>query len=296
MIWWLAATMALQTRTCVSINNDQILAADLARAIPEFSAVPAETKLGYAPAPGAKRVFRIDELHRIAVRYRIPLTVDRPACFVWQLERLSPNDVITAMKRSLDAPDARIDGLSLSSSLAPKGKLVFPRLGMTVSASYIMWRGYVQYARTRRFEICARAKITMPITRVVATAEIPAGKEIQAADLKIETIEGFSASNDLATRIEDVVNRAPLIRISAGSPVMRRNLVAPIEVNAGDTAQVKVKSGAAVLSFEARAERSGRDGEVIPLRNPSSGKVFRARVEGRGKVIVLTPPLEAQVN
>lgn len=288
--------MAVQTRTCVAINTDQIVAGDLAKAIPEFSAVPPETKLSYAPSPGARRVFRIDELHRIAVKYKIPFEPKRTACFEWQLAPISRGDAASAMRQSLNAPDARIEVVSLSSPMGPKGTLVFPRSGITAGPSHVIWRGYVQYDKTRRFDIYARVKITVAMTRVVAAVDIPSGREIRAEDVRLETVEGFSTANDAATDLREAVGRSPLVAIHAGSTILRRNLAAPMQVMAGDTAQVRVKSGAAVLSFEARAEKSGHDGDIIPLRNPASGKIFRARVEGHGKVIVMPAPVDSRVN
>jgi flagella basal body P-ring formation protein FlgA len=40
------------------------------------------------------------------------------------------------------------------------------------------------------------------------------------------------------------------------------------------------------LSLEATAESAGRKGESIVVRNPATGKSFRAVVEQKGKVIV----------
>ncbi len=44
---------------------------------------------------------------------------------------------------------------------------------------------------------------------------------------------------------------------------------------------VDVQSGFAHLQFDAVAESSANEGDVIELRNPSSGKTFRAKLELR---------------
>jgi flagella basal body P-ring formation protein FlgA len=54
---------------------------------------------------------------------------------------------------------------------------------------------------------------------------------------------------------------------------------------------VQVQSGAAVLTLEAEAQSDGRAGQVISLRNASSGKVFRARVTGKGHALLEFSPL-----
>jgi len=41
-----------------------------------------------------------------------------------------------------------------------------------------------------------------------------------------------------------------------------------------------------VLKLEAVAEAAGAAGQTIPVRNPGSGRVFKAKVEGKGMVSV----------
>jgi hypothetical protein len=62
--------------------------------------------------------------------------------------------------------------------------------------------------------------------------------------------------------------------------------VVELEVLRGAQVMVEVTSGAALVRFEADAESSGRTGESVLVRNPENGKLFQARVEGKGKVMV----------
>jgi len=55
------------------------------------------------------------------------------------------------------------------------------------------------------------------------------------------------------------------------------------EIERGDRIAVEVDSGAAHLAFEAKAESSGRCGELVLLRNPENGHMFQARVLEKGK-------------
>jgi len=48
-----------------------------------------------------------------------------------------------------------------------------------------------------------------------------------------------------------------------------------------------VISGAARLAFTGRAETPGRRGDVVTVRNPASKRTFPARVEAKGKVLVI---------
>jgi hypothetical protein len=58
------------------------------------------------------------------------------------------------------------------------------------------------------------------------------------------------------------------------------------EVERGDRVAVEVHSGAARLAFEAKAESSGRAGHSVLVRNPENDRLFQAKVEGKGKVLV----------
>ena len=51
---------------CLPIQDDRIYARDVAAAVPVFSNVAADFALGYAPAPGTRRVFKGEALERLA--------------------------------------------------------------------------------------------------------------------------------------------------------------------------------------------------------------------------------------
>ena len=51
---------------CLPVQDDRIYARDVAAAVPAFSGVAADFVLGYAPAPGTRRVFKGDALQKLA--------------------------------------------------------------------------------------------------------------------------------------------------------------------------------------------------------------------------------------
>ncbi len=291
-MWWLLLAMSMQP-TCTTIDGELILASDLARAIPEFAAAPPDKVVGYAPVPGSRRVIRIDELKRFARQLDVPVNPNREACFEWELAPVSRPDMAAVMRASLEAPDARIEILQISRSVTPRGTYVFPRAGLSRSSTDTLWRGYVAYGKGRRFDIWARVKIAMPLTRVVAVTTIKAGDAIGASQVRVETFEGFPGADAAARNLDEVMGRVARGMISAGRPVLLSQLSAPLDVKAGESVDVEVTSGRARLSLEGRAENSGRDGDTISVRNPKSGKAFRARVEGKGKVVVMVPSMAA---
>lgn len=290
MIWWMVLSMSMPS-TCTPIEADHIVAADLARAVPEFSAAPPAAEIGYAPAPGVRRVIRIDELRRLATRFNVRLTSEREVCFAWPLAPVSANDAAAAMKKSLGAPQANIQVVQLSNRAAPHGELVFPLPGLIPPADRrtgpALWRGYVSYAGSRRFDLWAKVKISAPTTRVVASSDIAAGRVIQAADVRLETIDDFPVWKQVARQLDEVVGHIAQRGIQKGRAVLRTEVSEPVAVSAGEIVHVDVESGRAHIKLDALAESSGRTGDMIRLRNPRSGKYFRARVEGKGKVLVM---------
>jgi flagella basal body P-ring formation protein FlgA len=74
--------------------------------------------------------------------------------------------------------------------------------------------------------------------------------------------------------------------LTAGQVVVANVLEAPRDVTKGETIRVLGIAGQAVVSFDGIAEASGNKGETILIHNPSSGRVFRAVVEDKGRVVV----------
>src|ERR1700682_5213360 len=111
MIWWIPLVMNFTTATCVAMHGDRILASDLARVVPEFAAAPADAFIGYAPAPGSRRVLHAVELRRLASKFGVTFDSDLEACFEWTLRPVSREDVVRSMRESLDLPNARIEVL-----------------------------------------------------------------------------------------------------------------------------------------------------------------------------------------
>jgi hypothetical protein len=64
-------------------------------------------------------------------------------------------------------------------------------------------------------------------------------------------------------------------------------LTQPLAVHRGEAVRVDVASGPARLHFEAVAESDAREGDFVALKNPLSGKTFRAKVGAGGKVSVV---------
>ena len=110
----------------------------------------------------------------------------------------------------------------------------------------------------------------------------------------METYDDFPLRNDIARNLDEVVGRMPRRAIRTGLPVFRLDLIEPFQVQRGDLVDVTAISGAAQLRMPALAETQGRQGDMISLKNPRTGKIFRARIEGKDKALVMPWPLSDQ--
>jgi flagella basal body P-ring formation protein FlgA len=289
---WLFLMTMMSHPGCEFVSGEQIFSADLARALRVFLAMPQDTVIGYSPAPGSRRILQLQELKRIGAQYGISVPAGAQACFEWKVQPITEEAVRAAIREVLKAPEARVEILAMSKAPAPEGKLEFPQSGLSAATNTdpstpVTWRGYVQYSSPRRFSVWARVRISATMPRVIAVEPLAAGKPVAEAQVRLETHTDFPTRNDSARRLEEVIGRIPRRPVRPGLPVLRSDLTEAFEVERGDTVEVTAVSGATQLGLEALAETSGRQGDVISLRNPRSGKLFRARIEGKGRAIVM---------
>lgn len=272
---------------CRAVEGNFITARDLAAAEPAFAAAPATAVFAFAPRPGVRRVAEPAELARFARAHGIEGTFE-PVCFQRASSPPDPEAVAAAMRASLAAPQARIEILEISKFPAPAGRMVFPRESLvepSAAAGAAVWNGYIEY-EGGRFSIWAKARIAVPVKRVVAAANLRAGQILAESDVRLETAEDFPHRALPVGSVEEAVGRVTRRSLPAGAPIVPAALAEPNAVERGQTVAVEVHSGAALLKLEAKAENAGHRGDTISLRNVESGKVFRARIEGKGLVVL----------
>ncbi|MBZ5676703.1 MAG: flagellar basal body P-ring formation chaperone FlgA [Acidobacteriia bacterium] len=284
---------------CLPIQDDRIYARDVVAAVPAFANVAADFTLGYAPAPGTRRVFKGDSLEKLARNQGVAaemLEAVPDVCFERATATLEAGEILEAMRSSwgtgsVPSPDVRMELKSFSPQIAPQGKIVFPRSGLQLPTTSdpqaeVVWRGYVLYGTNRRFGITARARITTTTTRVVAVADLSTGVPVREDQVRLESFDTFALDDRPARNLDEVVGFVPRTLIRSGVTVLRSQLSRAPEVARGDMVKVEVTAGGAHLLFEGRAETDGVEGKTILVKNLTSGKDFRARVTGKGKVSV----------
>ena len=288
MLTAIALSFAVQIAGCLPVSGDVIRAGDLAKAMPAFAAVAADTRVGYAPAPGATRTFDPADLDREARRLGITLGEARKVCFQWPLSVPSPERFRQAIEEALNTPEARIEIVETSRQPVPPGPLVFSRSSLRPPASGdgtpVQWRGHIEYGKNRRFQVWARVRVTASISRVVTTEPIRAGERIAPDQVRLQSFEGFPFGDPSASRLEQVVGQALRRPLTAGVPIPAHLLEKPLEVERADVVKVRVRNGAAVILAEGVAEAGGRRGDTIPVRNATSGSTFHAKISGPKQV------------
>jgi flagella basal body P-ring formation protein FlgA len=275
---------------CLPVGGERILGSDLALADTRFAALPATQIIGYAPAPGIKRIFAAAELGRIARANGIGMENPIEVCFEIPMRRISIEEATEAMRHSLPA-GAELTVVELSKPEMPVGDLEFPLTGLDPGApadhGVQLWRGSVKYAATKKLQVWARVTVTQRLTAVVAARDLMENVPIDASALRVETWTGPIQHSQVAMRMVEVLGRAPRRAVKAGSPIPLDLLDNAGVVRRGDAIRVEVRSGPARLAFDAIAEKQAKNGDMIELRNPSNGRIFRARLEGSKAVIVI---------
>jgi len=284
------ACSAIAFAGCIPVTGNRILGRDLAGADFRFSALPATLTVGYAPAPGTKRVYTAPELQRLARANGIPGADYGDICFELPMSRLTEEDATAAMHRSLPV-DAVLKIVELESLDIPSGMLEFPVETLEPAAGAThgvqLWRGRVRYAETRQVAVWARVEVTLKFMAVVVGKDLPADAPIDAGSLRVETLTGPLQREKFATRIEDVRGRLPKRALKAGSAIPIAILAEAPAVRKGDPVTVEVRSGSARLRFQAIADAAARDGDMVELRNPANGKTFKAKLGPGASALVV---------
>ena len=282
----LVPLLAAAGEECALVEQDRILAGDLARLRPLFRGLDPSLALAFAPAPGLHRVLTADDLRRLARRHGLPEVSLESVCFERSAEELTESRLLEVLRGALAEPAANIEILDFSRYPVPKGELVFPLTGLAAPPPArpdvpVLWRGAVRYDGRRSSPVWARVRITVARRQLVARRDLPAGRPIGAEDLEERVVETFPGATE---KLASAAGAIPRRRIRAGEAIDAAWLKLPLEVERGETVTVEVASGAARLLLEARAETGGRRGQAILVRNPSSGQRFTATIDGRGRV------------
>lgn len=281
--------LALALESCVPVTGEHITARDAARADACFERLAPDTVLGLSPDPGVRRVLGAPELGRL-IALQKPLSI----CFEYATVPAASQPLLDAFREALitrypEAATWRLHLIDYSRHRVPTGVVrfasspIFPnRPGGSLFA-----RGSITYAQGRTFPVWIHVKLEAPVRHIRARRALARGVPIAAEDL--EEQETFEPAPPRPGSIvaNDVAGKAPTRDIAAGSVIDPHSLRTSPRISRGEPVTVEVVSGLAKLSFEGRAEASGREGDRIAVTNPATGRRFMALVQGTRKAVVL---------
>jgi flagella basal body P-ring formation protein FlgA len=269
---------------CGIVDGDRILGKDVAAGSPSFAALAAQLDIGASPLPGVQRVFRPDELMRLAKLNHIELDAPVNAiCFERATEPLTAERLLPVLRQALALDDAKIEILDFSRFGVPHGTLEFPKSGLTPNG---LWRGRILYGQDHGMPVWVKARVTVERTWVEASEPLSTGKAIEASQLIVKSGPRFPFDPALLESLDAVVGRRPARALSAGTAIVAAMLTIAHDVERGELVAVEVKVGGAILDFEASAESSGRIGDSILIKNPDNGHSFLAKIQDKGHVVV----------
>ena len=282
------------TAECLPAHGDRILAKDLAPAIPEFEAAGSRT-VAPAPMAGAQRRFSASELQRLARRLGLPVSQaaawPQSVCFAYPSRPLTQQKVDEAIRRAAGSGPT-FEVMEFTLFPVPSGEVIFHDVNLRPDRrdGTKLLHGSVEYAPGRRVPIWARVKALERPKGLVAVQDLRVGVRMEASQVRLADVD-HGVSPRLTT-LEEIDGLMPRHAIAAGTPLTRRMLIRCRDVDPGQTVQVRVRAGAARLSFESRAETGGYSGDQILLRNPASGQRFKAKVEGQARASLDVPAKE----
>jgi flagella basal body P-ring formation protein FlgA len=289
---------SLTHAACISVPRAKILAGDLAAAVPLFSQIAPDVEIGFSPMPGTQRLLTGHELLAIATRNGTSSPADSPVagvCVERATRSLSADEIRPLLLSALAMDGVQLEITDVSAQPVPPGRLEFRREGLdrprTSDPSMpVIWRGRLVYDGVHSLAIWAKVRLILEREIIVAAEEIPAGSVIEAGQLKTISAQRFPLPGPVVAAIERMAGKVSRKKFAAGEEVVASVLVDPMDVMSGDAVQVRVTDGGAELSLNGIAQGSGRKGQAIVIHNPSSGKNFRALIEGRKQVVVRSAP------
>jgi flagella basal body P-ring formation protein FlgA len=278
------AAFALSACLAIGPAASRILLRDLAPAFPSAALSAPDTPVAFAPAPGVVRRFDLPELHRLSLQFHLDAEPEREICVTRPVSAPDSSRFMAAMRAR--CPDASIELLDFSRWPVPDGEIEFPPSGLHDG----YWRGDIRYGGNLHFAIWAKVNLTVAVRRVVALRDLPPRRLIDTSALRLDSLQSAPTTDHYPDSITAVAGKLPRRTIPAGAAIRAEWLGDPPLVSRGDTVKVEVHAGAAVLKLEGQALADGTAFDTIPVLNPATGKRFRARIQGPGRVRVEALP------
>lgn len=123
----------------------------------------------------------------------------------------------------------------------------------------------------------------------VALASKRKGETLRADEVRIETRWVGLTVRPAASEAFSGAEAAVGTRLTPGQVIQAGDLAPPVVVRRGEPATVHCVSGTVVITTRARALAEAREGETIEFESLDGRRRFTARVDGRGRAVIVVP-------
>ncbi len=133
--------------------------------------------------------------------------------------------------------------------------------------------------QTLRVKVVAKARV------LVATADLRRGDQLSEANLLLQERD-ISRLDEPFFQFEPVLGKSLKRMVRSGQPLLRREVDFPPLIRRGDRVTIQLNTQGFLLSASGEARQNGELGETIRVRNSSSQREIRCRVDAAGLVSV----------
>lgn len=182
-------------------------------------------------------------------------------------------------------PNIEIENISIrniSINVIGKPKIIIKEKGKTSSYIYLS----IIFPNLNK-EISASVKYSQIIKAVVANYPLPKGHIVKPKDVKISYIKP-KRKKGYIDKIDLVLGKKLKRSIKKDEPISFRDLEKEYLVRKNSNVKVLYKKGNFKIELLGRALENGEKGQIIKVKNISSGKVVQCKVIGINKVEFLS--------
>lgn len=295
-----AATAAAEpaTQRCLVAHGARVLAGDLATQDPRFAALPAETDLGYNPAPGATREIAVPHQEVPEATFHSEERQKAVICVQRAEAPLSREAIAGTLDLSILGP-VKADVLTWQDGYFPEGNLRMPVSGILPPArgtQEVTWRGSIEWEPGRSVAIWARVRLERLTPCARWTQAGRRGAPADSTHLEEVPCDAAAIVAGVLPALPVAADTAPLLLARdhpAGAWLTRQQLTAQPALQRGQRASLIVLSGGVALALPVETEQAGALGEQIWVRSVASSaasgptrgrKRIRATVTGPGQL------------
>jgi flagella basal body P-ring formation protein FlgA len=275
---------------CGLLHSDLIYGRDLSARVPGMERLSPEVVIGVAPLPGVERWIHAAEQILIGKRHGLVVIPKESICLRLATRELKGSDFEEAI-RPLLSPTTKIEVVDWSRYELPAGELEFTASGLVYKPvrdliAPALWRGTLKYFGNRRITVWVKLRLSEQRSWVEAARDLKAGDLISPEDMVAKVGAVFPLPVQSNTDATIFFGRKVRRSIAKGALLHVSDLLPKTDVERGDQVLVRVENAGSVISIQARSEQAGALGQQIRLRNPASGRLFQARVDGKGTAVV----------